>query len=163
MAGCSIGEPGSYYGRDGYGLYRGSRSRAVPGLEEFFEDDIFLTDALTLRAEEEMSRAIEEGVPFIVAWAAPEGDRSIRRGRSVRNTSGAQRLLPIPQGEVRTQIGTIMDIYPTIAALVGARCPDVTASMLEHMTAQLEQEGARCPVDSAGRPLSVLLPQRQLP
>ena len=185
-------------------------------------------------------------VPFIVAWAAPEGNRSIRRGRSVRNASGAQQLLPIPRGEVRTQIGTIMDIYPTIAALVGARvlethpvdghdlsriivrgedsrhpgtflmhfphdhrgkyfttyreddwkliyywspekpsaahyvlydlasdpyetedvsarCPDVTASMLEHMTAQLEQEGAHCPVDSAGRPLSVLLPQRQLP
>ena len=52
VAGCSIGEPGSYYGRDGYGLYGGTRSRAVPGLEEFFEDDVFLTDALTLRAEE---------------------------------------------------------------------------------------------------------------
>ena len=364
VAGCSIGEPGSYYGRDGYGLYGGTRSRAVPGLEEFFEDDVFLTDALTLRAEEEMSRAIEEGVPFylnmahyavhapfmpdprymqnydadtsysvsakkfatliegmdrslgeimdfleekgvaentlifflgdngsdapigeergygssaplrgkkgtefeggirvpfIVAWAAPEGgpadgdrftyegrpveeDRSVRRGQLARNTSGAQRLLPIPQGEIRTQMGTIMDIYPTIAALVGARVPethpvdghdlsriivrgedsrhpdtflmhfphdhrgkyftayreddwkliyywspekpsaahcvlydlasdpyetedvsarypDVTASLLEHMAAQLEREGARYPVDSAGRPLSVhLLP-----
>ena len=388
VAGCSIGEPGSYYGRDGYGLYGGTRSRAVPGLEEFFEDDVFLTDALTLRAEEEMSRAIEDGVPFylnmahyavhapfmsdprymqnydadtsysvsakkfatliegmdrslgeimdfleekgvaentlifflgdngsdapigeergygssaplrgkkgtefeggirvpfIVAWAAPEGspeggdrfadeersadgdrsadvrlsldgdrstyegcpaeeDRSVRRGQLARNTSGAQRLLPIPQGEIRTQIGTIMDIYPTIAALVGARVPethpvdghdlsriivrgedrrhpdtflmhfphdhrgkyftayreddwkliyywspekpsaahcvlydlasdpcetedvsarypDVTASLLEHMAAQLEREGARYPVDSAGRPLSVhLLP-----
>ena len=378
VAGCSIGEPGSYYGRDGYGLYGGTHSRAVPGLEEFFEDDVFLTDALTLRAEEEMSRAIEEGVPFylnmahyavhwpfmpdprfvshyqdtafsrdavgfatliegmdrslgeimdfleekgvaentlifflgdngsdapigeergygssaplrgkkgtefeggirvpfIVAWAAPEGspeggdrfadeersadgdssadvrlspdgDRSVGRGHSVRkfsdessNIRASQQLLPIPQGEVRTQIGTIMDIYPTIAALVGARvpethpvdghdlsriivrgedsrhpgtflmhfphdhrgkyfttyreddwkliyywspekpsaahyvlydlasdpyetedvsarCPDVTASMLEHMTAQLEQEGAHCPVDSAGRPLSI--------
>lgn len=371
VAGCSIGEPGSYYGRDGYGLYGGTRSRAVPGLEEFFEDDVFLTDALTLRAEEEMSRAIEEGVPFylnmahyavhapfmsdpryvqnydadtsysvsakkfatliegmdrslgdimdfleekgvaentlifflgdngsdapigeergygssaplrgkkgtefeggirvpfIVAWAAPEGgrsadeersvgrndsvgegrpadgDRYVRRGQLARNTSGAQRLLPIPQGEIRTQMGTIMDIYPTIAALVGARVPethpvdghdlsriivrgedsrhpdtflmhfphdhrgkyftayreddwkliyywspekpsaahcvlydlasdpyetedvsarypDVTASLLEHMAAQLEREGARYPVDSAGRPLSVhLLP-----
>lgn len=364
VAGCSIGEPGSYYGRDGYGLYGGTRSRAVPGLEEFFEDDVFLTDALTLRAEEEMSRAIEEGVPFylnmahyavhapfmsdprymqnydadtsysvsakkfatliegmdrslgeimdfleekgvaentlifflgdngsdapigeergygssaplrgkkgtefeggirvpfIVAWAAPGGgpadgdrstyegcpveeDRSVRRGQLARNTSGAQRLLPIPQGEIRTQMGTIMDIYPTIAALVGARVPethpvdgydlsriiargedsrhpdtflmhfphdhrgkyftayreddwkliyywspedpsaahcvlydlasdpcetedvsarypDVTASLLEHMAAQLEREGARYPVDSAGRPLSVhLLP-----
>ena len=345
--------PGSYYGRDGYGLYRGSRSRAVPGLEEFFEDDVFLTDALTIRAEEEMSRAIEEGVPFylnmahyavhwpfmpdprfvshyqdtafsrdavgfatliegmdrslgeimdflvekgvaentlifflgdngsdapigeergygssaplrgkkgtefeggirvpfIVAWAAPEGGRSVGRGRSVRKFSDessnirvSQHLLPIPRGEVRTQIGTIMDIYPTIAALVGARVPethpvdghdlsriivrgedsrhpgtflmhfphdhrgkyfttyreddwkliyywspekpsaahyvlydlasdpcetedvsarypDVTASLLEHMAAQLEREGARYPVDSAGRPLSVhLLP-----
>ena len=354
VAGCSIGEPGSYYGRDGYGLYGGTRSRAVPGLEEFFEDDVFLTDALTLRAEEEMSRAIEEGVPFylnmahyavhapfmpdprymqnydadtsysvsakkfatliegmdrslgeimdfleekgvaentlifflgdngsdapigeergygssaplrgkkgtefeggirvpfIVAWAAPEGDRSVGRGRSVRKFSDessnirvSQRLLPIPQGEIRTQMGTIMDIYPTIAALVGARVPethpvdghdlsriivrgedrrhpdtflmhfphdhrgkyftayreddwkliyywspekpsaahcvlydlasdpcetedvsasypDVTASLLEHMAAQLEREGARYPVDSAGRPLSVhLLP-----
>lgn len=347
VAGCSIGEPGSYYGRDGYGLYGGTRSRAVPGLEEFFEDDVFLTDALTLRAEEEMSRAIEDGVPFylnmahyavhapfmsdprymqnydadtsysvsakkfatliegmdrslgeimdfleekgvaentlifflgdngsdapigeergygssaplrgkkgtefeggirvpfIVAWAAPGGDRSVRRGQLARNTSGAQRLLPIPQGEIRTQMGTIMDIYPTIAALVGARVPethpvdgydlsriiargedsrhpdtflmhfphdhrgkyftayreddwkliyywspekpsaahcvlydlasdpyeaedvsarypDVTASLLEHMAAQLEREDARYPVDSAGRPLSVhLLP-----
>lgn len=363
VAGCSIGEPGSYYGKDGYGLYRGTRSRAVPGLEEFFGSDTFLTDALTIRAEEEMSKAIEEGVPFylnmahyavhgpfmmdkryeahyrdssfngsavkfatliegmdrslgeimdflerkgvaentlifflgdngsdapigeergygssaplrgkkgtefeggirvpfIVAWAAPGGgpadgdrstyegcpveeDRSVRRGQLARNTSGAQRLLPILQGEIRTQMGTIMDIYPTIAALVGARVPethpvdgydlsriiargedsrhpdtflmhfphdhrgkyftayreddwkliyywspedpsaahcvlydlasdpcetedvsarypDVTASLLEHMAAQLEREGARYPVDSAGRPLSVhLLP-----
>ncbi len=332
VAGCSIGEPGSYYGRDGYGLYRGTRSRAVPGLEEFFQDDVFLTDALTVRAEEEMSRAIEEGVPFylnmahyavhapfmsdprfiqnyepdslystdakefatliegmdrslgeimdfleekgvaentlifflgdngsdaplgdergygssaplrgkkgtefeggmrvpfIVAWAAPDGDRK-----------SVQHLLPVPQGEVRTRLGTIMDIYPTIAAVAGAdipdshpvdghdlsriitdgedphhpdtflmhfphdhrgkyftvyreddwkliyywspekpsaahfvlydlasdpyetedvspRYPDVASSLLEHMAAQLEREGARYPVDSAGRPLSV--------
>ena len=337
VAGCSIGEPGSYYGRDGYGLYGGTRSRAVPGLEEFFEGDVFLTDALTLRAEEEMSRAIEDGVPFylnmahyavhapfmsdprymqnydadtsysvsakkfatliegmdrslgeimdfleekgvaentlifflgdngsdapigeergygssaplrgkkgtefeggirvpfIVAWAAPEG------GRFTDGDCASQRLLPIPQGEIRMQIGTIMDVYPTIAALVGARVPethpvdghdlsriivrgedrrhpdtflmhfphdhrgkyftayreddwkliyywspekpsaahcvlydlasdpcetedvsarypDVTASLLEHMAAQLEREGARYPVDSAGRPLSI--------
>ena len=332
VAGCSIGEPGSYYGRDGYGLYRGTRSRAVPGLEEFFQDDVFLTDALTVRAEEEMSRAIEEGVPFylnmahyavhapfmsdprfiqnyepdslystdakefatliegmdrslgeimdfleekgvaentlifflgdngsdaplgdersygssaplrgkkgtefeggmrvpfIVAWAAPNGDRK-----------SVQHLFPVPQGEVRTRLGTIMDIYPTIAAVAGAdipdshpvdghdlsriitdgedphhpdtflmhfphdhrgkyfavyreddwkliyywspekpsaahfvlydlasdpyetedvspRYPDVASSLLEHMAAQLEREGARYPVDSAGRPLSV--------
>ena len=332
VAGCSIGEPGSYYGRDGYGLYRGTRSRAVPGLEEFFQDDVFLTDALTVRAEEEMSRAIEEGVPFylnmahyavhapfmsdprfiqnyepdslystdakefatliegmdrslgeimdfleekgvaentlifflgdngsdaplgdersygssaplrgkkgtefeggmrvpfIVAWAAPDGDRK-----------SVQHLFPVPQGEVRTRLGTIMDIYPTIAAVAGAdipdshpvdghdlsriitdgedphhpdtflmhfphdhrgkyftvyreddwkliyywspekpsaahfvlydlasdpyetedvspRYPDVASSLLEHMAAQLEREGARYPVDSAGRPLSV--------
>ena len=42
---------------------------------------------------------------------------------------------------------------------VSARYPDVTASLLEHMAAQLEREDARYPVDSAGRPLSVhLLP-----
>ena len=99
-------------------------------------------------------------VPFIVAWAAPEGrpeggdrfadeersadgdrsadvrlspdgDRSVGRGHSVRkfsdessNIRASQQLLPIPQGEVRTQIGTIMDIYPTIAALVGVRVPE---------------------------------------
>ena len=277
VAGCSIGEPGSYYGRDGYGLYRGTRSRAVPGLEEFFQDDVFLTDALTVRAEEEMSRAIEEGVPFylnmahyavhapfmsdprfiqnyepdslystdakefatliegmdrslgeimdfleekgvaentlifflgdngsdaplgdergygssaplrgkkgtefeggmrvpfIVAWAAPEGRRAAvsqsaasqssasrsaasktvtsQSSRSVASPSAAcrsvsdnisdsrysdrrvsrkahrnsvQHLLPVPQGEVRTQLGTIMDIYPTIAAVAGADIP----------------------------------------
>lgn len=331
VAGCSIGEPGSYYGRDGYGLYRGTRSRAVPGLEEFHESDTFLTDALTVRAEEEMSKAIEEGVPFylnmahyavhapfmmderyasnysdsafglsavrfatliegmdrslgeimdfleekgvaektliifmgdngsdaplgeergygssaplrgmkgtefeggmrvpfIVAWASPDSDSRMQR-----------RLLPVPQGEVRTQTGTVMDIYPTLAAIAGTRVPDthpvdghdlsriivkgedslhpdtflmhfphdhrgryftayregdwkliyywspenpssahsvlynlvsdpyetedvssrypdVAASLLEHMAAQLEREGARYPVDSAGHTLSI--------
>lgn len=331
VAGCSIGEPGSYYGRDGYGLYGGTRSRAVPGLEEFHDSDTFLTDALTVRAKEEMSRAMEEGVPFylnmahyavhapfmmdgryasnysdsafslsavrfatliegmdrslgeimdfleekgvaentliifmgdngsdaplgdergygssaplrgkkgtefeggmrvpfIIAWASPDPDNRMQR-----------RLLPVPQGEVRTQIGTVMDIYPTLAAIAGARIPDthpvdghdlsriivrgsdslhpdtflmhfphdhrgkyftsyregdwkliyywspeepsaahsvlynlvsdpyetedvssmypdVAASLLEHMAARLESEGARYPVDSAGHPLSV--------
>ena len=332
VAGCSIGEPGSYYGRDGYGLYRGTRSRAVPGLEEFFQDDVFLTDALTVRAEEEMSRAIEEGMPFYLNMAhyavhapfmsdprfirnyepdslysadakefatliegmdrslgeimdfleekgvaentlifflgdngsdAPLGDeRGYGSSAPLRGKKGTefeggmrvpfivawasrkahrnsvQHLLPVPQGEVRTQLGTIMDIYPTIAAVAGAdipdshpvdghdlsriitdgedphhpdtflmhfphdhrgkyftvyreddwkliyywspekpsaahfvlydlasdpyetedvspRYPDVASSLLEHMAAQLEREGARYPVDSAGRPLSV--------
>jgi arylsulfatase A-like enzyme len=33
IAGSSIGEPGSYFGENGYGLIRGRRARAVPGLE----------------------------------------------------------------------------------------------------------------------------------
>ena len=217
VAGCSIGEPGSYYGRDGYGLYRGTRSRAVPGLEEFFDDDVFLTDALTIMAEREMEVAIEAGKPFflnmahyavhapfmsdprfmehysgdstysmsakdfatliegmdrslgelmdflqekgvarntlivflgdngsdapigdergygpsaplrgkkgtefeggmrvpmIVAWAAPDSD------------SRLQRRFRIPQGRTVTQVGTIMDIYPTIAAVAGTDIPE---------------------------------------
>lgn len=217
VAGCSIGEPGSYYGKDGYGLYRGTRSRAVPGLEEFFGSDTFLTDALTIRAEEEMSKAIEEGVPFYLNMAhyAVHGpfmmdkryeahyrdssfngsavkfatliegmDRSLgeimdfleRKGvagntlifflgdngsdaplgdergygssaplKGMKGTEfeggmrvpfivawasasaagrGAQRAFPIPHGEIRTRPGTIMDIYPTIAALTGAEVPE---------------------------------------
>lgn len=216
VAGCSIGEPGSYYGRDGYGLYGGSRARAVPDLERFHGSDTFLTDALTAVAKEKISEALEDGVPFFLNMAhyavhwpfMPDGryagnytdsvfgrdascfasliesmDRSLGelldfleekgiaeetlviflgdngsdaplgdergysssaplRGKKGTEFEGGMRVpfivswaspesgnrvqerLRIPCGELRTQFGTIMDIYPTLAAVTGSEVPE---------------------------------------
>ena len=64
IAGSSIGEPGSYQGENGYGLIKGTRSRAVPGLEKYHRTATFLTEALTLEAEQEITKAVHEGHPF---------------------------------------------------------------------------------------------------
>ena len=51
-------------------------------------------------------------VPFIVAWAKPDASQL------------NQELLPIAQGIIQTQLGTIMDMYPTILKVAGAANPD---------------------------------------
>jgi len=69
IAGSSIGQPGSYYGRDGFGHINGNKKRAVPGLEKYHGKDIFLTEALTLEAKAAISQAKEEGKPFFLYLA----------------------------------------------------------------------------------------------
>jgi len=69
IAGSSIGQPGSYYGRDGFGHISGNEARAVPGLEKYHGTDIFLTEALTLEANAAISRAKEDGKPFFLYMA----------------------------------------------------------------------------------------------
>ena len=66
IAGSSIGEPGSYLGENGYGLIRGTRSRAVPGLEKYHGTDTFLTEALTREAIGQIDRSVEAGEPFFL-------------------------------------------------------------------------------------------------
>ena len=66
VAGSSIGEPGSYLGENGYGLLRGTRSRAVPGLEKYHGTDTFLTEALTLEAMAQVDTAVAAGKPFFL-------------------------------------------------------------------------------------------------
>ena len=50
-------------------------------------------------------------VPFIACWAKPDG----------RNRF--QKKLPIQAGGIQTQMGTIMDIYPTLLSVAGAKTP----------------------------------------
>ena len=50
-------------------------------------------------------------VPFIAAWAKPDAKNPW------------QQKLPIPAGAIQPQLGTVMDLYPTILALVGAHNP----------------------------------------
>ena len=69
IAGSSIGQPGSYYGQDGYGHIAGNKKRAVPGLEKYHGKDIFLSEALTLEAISAISQAKEEGKPFFLNMA----------------------------------------------------------------------------------------------
>ena len=66
IAGSSIGEPGSYLGENGYGLLRGVRSRAVPGLEKYHGTDTFLTEALTLEALAQVDTAVAARKPFFL-------------------------------------------------------------------------------------------------
>jgi arylsulfatase A-like enzyme len=66
VAGSSIGEPGSYLGENGYGLLRGTRSRAVPGLDKYHGTDTFLTEALTLEALAQIDTAVAAGKPFFL-------------------------------------------------------------------------------------------------
>ncbi len=66
IAGSSIGEPGSYYGKDGYGHLGGYKARAVNDLDKYHGKDIFLTEALTLEANEAISKAKNESKPFFL-------------------------------------------------------------------------------------------------
>lgn len=50
-------------------------------------------------------------VPFIASWAKPQPK------------SKRQKNFPIAQGAVQTQIGTIMDIYPTVLSVTGCKIP----------------------------------------
>ena len=67
IAGNSFGQPGSYYGQDGYGLLSEKRKhRAVPGLKKYHGTDTFLTDALTIEANTYIERAVKENKPFFL-------------------------------------------------------------------------------------------------
>ena len=215
VAGSSIGEPGSYLAENGYGKIRGTRSRAVPGLDKYHGGHTFLTDALTIEAGEEITKAVKAGqpfylnmahyavhapfdtdkrfignypkgqkndqarafatliegmdkslgdlmdkleelgvaentliiflgdnggdaplggpadygssapfkgkkgaeyeggmrVPFIVSWAKPDADNKF------------QKAYPVAQNCIQTQMGTVMDIYPTVLSVAGVKAP----------------------------------------
>ena len=66
IAGCSIGEPGSYLGENAYGHTGGTRSRAVPGLERYHGTETFLTEALTQEAMAQMEQSVAAGKPFFL-------------------------------------------------------------------------------------------------
>lgn len=64
IAGGSMGAPGSYYASQNFG-HGGKRSKnAVPGLEKYHGSDLFLTEALTLEAKEQLSSLAKADKPF---------------------------------------------------------------------------------------------------
>ncbi|MCT4591337.1 MAG: sulfatase [Carboxylicivirga sp.] len=69
IAGNSYGQPGSYYGEEGYGHIKGNKSRAVPGLEKYHGTETFLSEALTLEANAKITEAQQEGKPFFLYMA----------------------------------------------------------------------------------------------
>jgi arylsulfatase A-like enzyme len=69
IGGGAAGQPGSYYGTDGFGHIRGSKLHAVPNLEKYHGQDIYLTEALTLEANAEITRAVEDQTPFFLNMA----------------------------------------------------------------------------------------------
>lgn len=69
VAGGSIGAPGSYLGTENFGG-KGKRVKAaVPGLEKYHGQDIFLTEALTLEAKAHVSDAVKTEKPFFLYFA----------------------------------------------------------------------------------------------
>ncbi len=68
VAGTCIGQPGSYYGAENFaGRKKNVRGdTAVPGLEKYHGQDIFLTEALTLEAKAHVSAAVQEQKPFFL-------------------------------------------------------------------------------------------------
>lgn len=215
IAGSSIGQPGSYYGENGYGNIKGNKSRAVPGLEKYHGTDTFLSEALTLEANKQIDQAVAEEKPFFLYMShyavhapfeadkrfmnhymyslkpsgaadfatliegmdkslgdimdhleklgiaentliiflgdngsdAPLGDEkgytssAPLRGKKGTEYEGGVRVpfiacwakpdanspvqqqLPIEIGGIQQQMGTVMDIYPTVLSLAGAKNP----------------------------------------
>ena len=65
IAGCSYGQPGSYYGKKNFGHGIPKRQkRAVPGLEKYHGKDVHLSEALTLEINEAISASVQAGEPF---------------------------------------------------------------------------------------------------
>lgn len=50
-------------------------------------------------------------IPFIACWAKPD------------QNNASQQKLPIPAGVVQQQLGTVMDIYPTLLSVAGGKAP----------------------------------------
>lgn len=69
VGGGSFGAPGSYFGADGFGLLKGNKSHAVPGLHQYHGTDTFLTEALTLEAKAKLSKVVSERKPFFLYFA----------------------------------------------------------------------------------------------
>jgi arylsulfatase A-like enzyme len=69
VAGASIGAPGSYYGKDNFGQGSKRAQAAVPHLEKYHGQDIFLTEALTLEANARVADAVKAGKPFFLYLA----------------------------------------------------------------------------------------------
>jgi arylsulfatase A-like enzyme len=68
MGGHAAGAPGSYEGEDNFGNRQGNSNSpwAVPGLEKYHGQKIFLTEALTQQAKEEMDKARSQDKPFFL-------------------------------------------------------------------------------------------------
>lgn len=70
VAGASFGAPGSYYATEHFGGKNPKRaSHAVPHLEKYHDQDIFLTEALTLEANSRVTEAVQAAEPFFLYFA----------------------------------------------------------------------------------------------
>jgi arylsulfatase A-like enzyme len=69
VGGSSIGQPGSYYGKQNYGGKAKRATHAVPSLEKYHGSDTFLTEALTLEAMVHVDEAVESKKPFFLHFA----------------------------------------------------------------------------------------------
>lgn len=64
VAGASFGAPGSYYGQQNYGHSTRRSHHAVPHLEKYHGTETFLTEALTIEANQRVKEAVAAEQPF---------------------------------------------------------------------------------------------------
>ncbi|MBK8504387.1 MAG: sulfatase [Saprospiraceae bacterium] len=71
IAGHAAGAPKSYYGRDNFGNLAEFEGTPwpVPGLDEFYGQDINLTEALTIKAKQAMNESLRSQQPFYLYLA----------------------------------------------------------------------------------------------
>ncbi|PQO41305.1 sulfatase [Blastopirellula marina] len=71
IAGHAAGGPGSYWGKKNFSAKwrNGSPIWDVPGLDKYHGQDIFLTEALTLEANQEIDKAVASEKPFFLYMA----------------------------------------------------------------------------------------------
>lgn len=75
VGGASIGAPGSYYGAQNFDRMKNAKVKgkvgdhAVPDLEKYHGQDIFLTEALTLEAKMHVGEAVKAERPFFLHFA----------------------------------------------------------------------------------------------
>jgi arylsulfatase A-like enzyme len=69
IGGSSAGQPGSYYGQDGYGHIGGNKRRAVPHLKKYHGSETYLTETLTLEANAAIAEAAQANKPFFLHMA----------------------------------------------------------------------------------------------
>ena len=71
IAGHAAGGPGSYYGKYNFSAEWRHEDRIwdVPGLEKYHGKDIFLTEALTIEAKDQMDKAVALKKPFYLYMA----------------------------------------------------------------------------------------------
>lgn len=69
IAGHAAGGPGSYLGTDNFGNKKPgeyTKPWGVPGLEKYHGKDIFLSEAITLEANEAINKSVAMGKPFFL-------------------------------------------------------------------------------------------------
>jgi arylsulfatase A-like enzyme len=66
IGGSSIGQPGSYYAEQNYGVNGQRDNKAVPGIDQYHGTKTFLTEALTIEANAKISEAVSQRKPFFL-------------------------------------------------------------------------------------------------
>jgi arylsulfatase A-like enzyme len=69
IGGGAIGAPGSYHGKLNFGHGGKRASHAVPHLKKYHGQEIFLTEALTLEANAQVTAAVQAKKPFFLHFA----------------------------------------------------------------------------------------------
>ncbi len=124
IAGHAAGAPGSYLGKDNFGNSpKGGNVWAVPGLEKYHGEDIFLTEAITREALEAIESNEDQDQPFFLymshyAVHTPimADDRFVQKYYDLEMDSTEARYASLVEGMDKS-LGDIMDFVEETASL----------------------------------------------